>query len=116
LLFKDRSIAIVSSADQEKRTRIAATLLAEGSTHVQFIGISATHAMTETVDLSGLRTPVDVVLVAAGIGAANILVQLRPLNTVCIDGGICVECLAQPERKKERIFLLCDEDTLEVMN
>ena len=110
LLLHNRSIAIISSANQEKQARISATLLAEGSAKVQFINISPTRAMTETVDLGGLQLPVDVVLVAAGIGAANILVQLRPLNTLCIDSGICIECLAQPDRKLERIFLLSDDD------
>lgn len=110
LLLRNRSIAVVSSANQDKQDRIAAALLAEGATKVQFVNISPTRAMTETVDLSGLRLPIDVVLVAAGIGSANILVQLRPLSTLCIDSGICIECLAQPDRKSERIFLLSDED------
>ena len=48
--------------------------------------------------------------IGAGIGASNILCQLQLLNTVVIDAGYIIECLADPERKKQRAFCWPDKE------
>ena len=66
--------------------------------------------MYDTINLSLVKQPVDLILVGGGIGASNILRQLEPLNTVAIDVGYVIECLADPERKKQRTFCWPDEE------
>jgi hypothetical protein len=108
-LYRDRRILVVTSADSAKQDRIQTALIRDGARFVEFYGISSARAMTDCVEVERVRGPVDLVLVGAGIGSANILVQLSPLEAVCIDAGIAIECLADPQRKRERIFLLNDE-------
>jgi len=66
--------------------------------------------MFDTVDIAALKGSIDVALVGAGVGAANILDQLKPLQTLCIDAGYVLDCYAEPSRKGSRVFTLSDED------
>lgn len=108
VVYEGRNILIVTSLNGSKRSRIAERLLAMRAKSVQFLEVSPTRALLDSVSLAGLYAPIDVALVAAGIGSANILVKLRGLGTLCIDGGICIECLADSTRENERIFLRAD--------
>ncbi len=112
-LYGRHRIAVATSADRHKRTLIEASLRSEGALDVQFLPISPTRTMTDNVDLAILEPPIDLVLVAGGIGSANILAQLEPLQTVCLDAGVCVECLADPRLKTERSFLIDDAGLLD---
>jgi len=107
-LFHRRRVLVITSATQKKFQRIKESLMALGSTDVQFAGISANQAMLDTIDLKPIHKPVDIVLVAAGIGAVNILDQLKPLCTVCIDAGIFLEILSDSQ-KRGRIFTVPDK-------
>jgi hypothetical protein len=66
--------------------------------------------MFDKIDVNKITQPVDVVFIAAGIGSLNIISQLESLNTVCIDAGIAIESMAYPDLKKQRPFLIDDED------
>jgi hypothetical protein len=110
LLYAGRRVLVVTSFDDKKREAIERSLRAENVADVQFIPISRNRSMYDRIDLSVVNLPVDLVLVGAGIGASNILLQLRPLNTLAIDAGYCIECLANPERKKERTFCWPDAE------
>jgi len=47
--------------------------------------------------------------VGGGVGAANILYQLRDLSTVCIDAGHVLDCYAHPENVGVRAFTRPDD-------
>lgn len=100
----------MTSFDDEKRSAIERTLTEEGAASIQFIRISPDKSMYDTIDLATVQLPVHVVLVGAGIGASNILCQLEPLNTLAVDAGFVIECLANPELKKQRTFCWPDEE------
>lgn len=91
-----RSILIVTGIIPEKEKRIRATLEAMGAARVQFLPISLSASMTDRIDLSSNIEHVDVCLVAAGIGSANILRQLAPLQTLSVDIGGLMNCLVDP--------------------
>ncbi|MBT9168243.1 MAG: Chondroitin synthase [Syntrophomonadaceae bacterium] len=112
MIFEGRRVLVVTSADAVKRTRIIESLTKLGAEHVQFLSISPNRSLIDKIDIAQVNGHVDIALIAGGIGSVNILDQLAPLNTVCIDAGICVECFADPSRRKERIFLQSDDDSL----
>jgi len=101
ILGRER-ILVVTHCDQDKARRIEGNLKAEGARDVQFLQISTNRSMYDVLDLRAVRMPVDVVLVGAGIGKPNILLQLQTTNTLCIDAGFGIECIAYPEYRRSR--------------
>jgi hypothetical protein len=110
-LFKDRGVLLVTSADDSKRKRIREYLMSLGPKTVQFLTISPDRALLDKIDLNEIKGTVDLALVAGGIGSVNILDQLKPLNTVCIDIGICMEIFADSS-KRGRIFTVPDQSVV----
>jgi hypothetical protein len=108
--FKGRSILIITHLPTEKKAAIVKSLLREGVKKIQFISISPNRSMYDVIDLEKIERPIDLVLVGAGVGACNILLQLRPLGTLAMDVGYVIECLANPERKKQRTFCWPDDE------
>jgi hypothetical protein len=90
--YQNRKILIVTNLNHQKCQQIEHNLLKLGVTSVQFIGISATKSMQDKIDCSTVERP-DLCLVAAGIGAANIINQLKPLQTVVLDIGGFMNCI-----------------------
>jgi hypothetical protein len=107
-LFGGRSILVVTHLTEARRAAIEAGLKAEGAAEVRFAGISANRALFDTLDVERLDPAVDLALVAGGIGSVNLVDQLAPLSIPCIDCGIGLECLVEPERRWERPFLIDD--------
>lgn len=110
ILFKDKNILIVTNASDEKQRSIKNNLKRLKIKSIQFYPISANKSMFDKIDVNKITQPVDVVFIAAGIGSLNIISQLESLNTVCIDAGIAIESMAYPDLKKQRLFLIDDED------
>lgn len=107
LIYQGKNILVITGADETKKLKISNHLLKqEKAKTVQVYQISKNKSIFDKLDLSRIIRPVDVVLVAAGIGSANILCQLQELNTLCIDAGIIIETFINPQIRKDRIFLL----------
>jgi len=109
-IYDGRRILVITSLNETKREAIEKGLKAEGVADVQFIPLSQGRSMYDKIDLSTINKAVDLVLVGRGIGSADILCQLEPLNTVAIDAGYIIECLAYPELKQKRSFCWPDEE------
>lgn len=109
-LLGDRRALVITGLTDAKRKGIDAGLRAAGARTVQFLPISQTQSMLDRVDLGGIEQPVDVVLVGAGVGAANILTQLEPLSTVCIDAGFALTTLADPDLRWNRPYCVPDDE------
>lgn len=107
-LYAGRRVLVVTSGDEGKRKALVNGLLDLGAKEVQFLPISRSKAMLDRLDLSKVNRNVDLALVGAGVGSANILAQLKPLNTVCIDAGYCLDLLAEPDRVGSRLFTMPD--------
>ena len=92
-LFKNKHILIVTGSDNASETKIKETLSLMGVRIVSFYRISKTSSMEERLNLDlFLEEQIDMCLVAAGIGSANILRQLEPLQTVVLDIGGYMNC------------------------
>lgn len=108
VLIRNRRLLLVTSSDEPKKTKVREYLMSLGAKTVQFLRISPNRALLDKINLDEIKEPVDLALVAGGIGSVNILDQLKPLNTVCIDIGICMEIFADPS-KRGRIFTVPDQ-------
>lgn len=109
-VLENKNILVVTSLNPKKQEAIRKGLADAGAASIQFIPISRDRALTDKIDLSELIQPVDVALIGAGVGAANILVQLKDLNTLCIDAGYCLDLIAEPERAGSRDFTVTDDE------
>lgn len=109
-IYSRKNILIITNLNSEREFKIKNTLNKYGAKSVQFYQISAYRAMFDTIDLSKIKAKIDLVLVGAGIGSINILTQLEPLKTVCIDAGFVIETFVDPKLKLRRIYLCSDAD------
>jgi hypothetical protein len=110
LIFRNRNILIISSFVGEKQKAVEKELKKRGASSVKFQCISPTSSMLDLLDLSSYVGEIDLVLVAAGIGSANILKQCAQLSVPAIDSGFCLECIANPAKRAERIYCLPDTE------
>lgn len=92
----NRSVLVVTGLTPQREKAIEKSLKNLGIAKCYFKSISATSSMHDTLDLCGQKDDIDLCLVAAGIGSANILRQLRPLQTVALDIGGFMNCYENP--------------------
>ena len=104
-LYKNRNILIITNTDNEYRNKIENQLKKENVKNVEFYEISHNNSMKDKIDISKIKEKPELILIGGGVGSSNILAQLEPLNTTCIDAGINLMALAYPEIKKTRLFL-----------
>jgi len=109
-LLRNRRVLVVTGLTNEKRLGIEAGLRSLGVSGVEFVSVSRSRAMLDVIDLTSIRQPVDVALIGAGVGAANILAQLEPLGTVCLDVGFALSTLADRELRWNRPYCVPDEE------
>jgi hypothetical protein len=108
--FEGRRILVVTWLNREKEERIRRAVSALGARSCLFYNVSPTKAMFDCVNVGLLREKVDVVLVGAGVGAANIIEQVRDLGSLCIDCGFVLDALADPENRWNRQFCVDDSE------
>ena len=109
-LLKDRRVLVVNGAQGEHRRKIIEGLMREGVSEVFWCSISLKRSLYDSVDMCSFVGKVDLALVGAGIGKANILLQMEPLNVPCIDAGYIFEVWADPKNKWDRVICASDED------
>lgn len=108
-LLRGRHVLVVTSFTAEKERRLKMELNVLGVASVQLYPVSACKAMFDKLDLSSIRHPVDIALIGAGVGAASILEQLKPIRAVAIDAGFAIDAMAFPEKRWNRPFCVSDE-------
>jgi len=108
-IFGGRRVLVVHSATGVKQQRIIESLKREGVEEVHWCPISSSRSLFDRIDISGYIGRIDIVVVGAGVGKPNILVQLEPLQVPCIDAGFVFEVWANPENKWKRAWCVPDE-------
>ncbi len=109
-LFAGRRVLIITSMDEDKRARLQGALGALGARAVQCYGVSPQKAMFDVIDLQRVEGAPEVILVGAGVGAASVLDQVRPLRALAIDAGFAIDALAYPDLRWNRPFCIPDEE------
>ena len=107
-IFTGRRLLVVSS-DQPARTQpLLDNLKKMGTNVVDFISISPGKSMEDELTFDNNKV-YDLCIVGAGVGAANIIYQLRDLNCPIIDAGFIIDKIAYPDKVKSRIYTINDE-------
>jgi hypothetical protein len=109
LFFEGKKLLLATHITPQRETALRESLKREGAQSVSFIRISPSKAMLDTITLGDDQLCVDLALIGGGVGAANILHQLRPIQTVCIDAGYALDCLASPSLRGSRLFTKPDD-------
>lgn len=105
-IFDGKTVCVVTFINNTRKTKIESGMLQQNAKKIIFYPISRTKALFEQVDLQKLEDKPDIVLVAGGIGSANLLCQFQTLCVPCIDCGIVIDCFVNPEKRLQRPFLL----------
>lgn len=107
-IFSGRRLLVVSS-DQPKRTQpLLENLKRMGTNVVDFISISPGNSMEDVLPFN--NNAYDICIVGAGVGAANVIYQLKELNCPIIDAGFIIDKIAYPEKVKSRIYTINDSE------
>lgn len=109
-LLRGRRVLVVNHADDARREAVTRGLQELGAAGVEWIQVSRDKSMLDRIDLSALSGPVDLALVGAGVGAANVLTQLAPLGVPALDVGFVLDVLAEPELRWNRPFCVADDE------
>ncbi len=109
-IFLNKRILVVTFLTPEKKEAIEASMLRRGANAVEFLAISRSHAMRDKIALPAGVCP-DLCIIGGGVGAANILWQLKNagIKCPCIDAGFVLDILSDPEFARRRIYCVSDE-------
>lgn len=109
-LLRGRRVLVVNHADTARREAITRSLRKAGVAGVEWLPISRDKSMLDRLELDAIGGPVDLALVGAGVGAANVLAQLAPLGVPAMDVGFVLDVLAEPELRWTRPFCVADDE------
>ena len=105
-IYKDKNVHLITSFDDERKSKIERTLKSLGVKSITWTNISKNRSLFDIVDLDGISKNVDVVFIGAGIGKVNIFNQLKEFPAIIIDAGYIFETWENPELRKERDYCL----------
>lgn len=108
--LRGRRLLVITSLSGSKEGRLRQFFEENGVASVKFIAISRSNSMYDRLELLPEHIGTDLVLIGAGVGAANILCQVKPLNALSIDAGYVLECYQNPSYKGTRVFTLPDNE------
>ena len=104
--LQGKKLLIITNYDENKEKSIRKNLEKNKLNKIDFYKITDNKSFFEKIDMEKInKVKYDLIIIGAGVGTINILIQLKSLETVCIDAGIIIECLANPEIRNSRIFL-----------
>lgn len=107
--FRGRKVLVISSDQPERTAAWRKVLLEIGVVECRFVAISGSHSMRDHVEVPRDFQP-DLCIIGAGVGAANVLWQLRGMKCPCVDAGFVLDTLAFPHKKKQRIYCINDQE------
>ena len=103
IFLSNKKILFFAGAENEKIKQVEKKFTSFGVSSIEFYKISKNRSLYDVVDLDIIKTKdVDICFVAAGIGKPNIMVQLEPLNCLCIDVGYMFEAWANEDLAYDR--------------
>jgi len=108
-IFKNKKILIFTSNMKKRNKNLKKNLEFFGAKEIQFYFTSLNAPMYDKIDLKKIKINPDFVLVAAGVGSSNILVQLKNLKCLCVDCGFVVDALSDIDMARRRVYHLNDE-------
>jgi hypothetical protein len=108
LFLKDQNVLIFSSISADDEVKLRKILFNKGVKSIQFYTISSKKSMLDKIKLETIGSNINMALISAGIGSANIIYQLRHFNFPCIDIGTIIGTYLNPERVFDRPYMAND--------
>lgn len=109
-LLENKRVLVVTGLCNDRSSKIRKGLERRGVEDVQFLPVSDRRSMLDEIQSSGVQRPVDLVLIAAGIGAVNVFQQLREFEVPQLDVGFCLDAIADPSLRWKRPFCVPDDE------
>ncbi len=106
-VFRNKKILVVSSDQPERTPPLIANLKNMGALSVDFLPISPGKSMEDEIHIN--KVDFDLCIVGAGVGAANVIYQLKDLQCPIVDAGFIIDLIAYPEKTKPRIYTVNDQ-------
>jgi hypothetical protein len=103
-IYKDKNVHLITSFDDERKSKIERTLKSLGVKSITWTKISRDRSLFDTVNANDINQNVDIIFVGAGIGKVNIFNQLKGIKTLIIDAGYIFETWQNPALTKERDY------------
>lgn len=102
--LRGRRVLVITHLDDAKRESLSQYFKANSVADIEFVSISRSKAMLDVIDIDAIRHRPDIILIGAGVGAANILRQVKPLGALSVDVGYVLDCYADPSLASTRCF------------
>ncbi len=107
-LLAGRRVVVMTSNINNRRDALLKAVLERGAAQATFYETSRNKPALERIDLRRMPGEVDIALLGAGVGAAQIITQLAPLKCVAIDAGFALDCWAEPALRLKRPYSVSD--------
>jgi hypothetical protein len=108
-LFKHLNVLFICSILEEEYLNLRNNIKQMGAKSVSLFKCSSTSSLKEDFTNLSLDVAPDIILVAAGIGAAKVLVDLRNLNCPVIDIGSYIHVLSGKHKNAHAGFFVSPE-------
>jgi hypothetical protein len=109
-IIKDSNILIITSDMNIRNKQLEKGLYELGAKQIEFYYTSLNQPLFDIIDHSKITLSPDLILIGAGVGASNILVQCEKYNCPCIDCGFFVDVIGSNLYIGKRNMTVCDED------
>jgi len=111
-IITGRRVLVVTSNMGQRTKALLEQVAARGASDVHYIPISSNHSMMDTIVVPQNLDP-GLCLIGAGVGASNILNQLKHLRCPCVDAGYVLDAMSDRQLKRRRIYCVNDEEWTE---
>jgi hypothetical protein len=108
-ILAGKKVLVIHSASGNKRNSIKNKLYEIGCLNVEWLEISVSRSLYDTIDLGNILEQPDIVLIGAGVGKPNIMVQLETLSVPVIDAGYVFEVWYDESTKWIRRYCVADD-------
>ncbi|KHJ39129.1 hypothetical protein PBAC_07290 [Pedobacter glucosidilyticus] len=109
-ILNKRNILVVHSAKDKKREKINSELTKYEVLNVEWLSISSDRSLYDQINVSQLKSKPDLILIGAGVGKPNIILQLEQLSVPCLDAGYVFEVWYDDANKWKRRYCVTDSE------
>jgi hypothetical protein len=108
--FRGKRVLIITHLTPGKKAGIESSMRERGAKAVDFVPITRSHSMRDKIAIDAGLSP-DLCIIGGGVGAANILWQLKKsgIQCPCIDAGFVLDILSDREFARRRIYCINDD-------
>jgi hypothetical protein len=108
-LLAGRRVVVMTSNINDRKNALLRAAMDRGAASASFYETSRNRPALERIDQRRIPADVEIALLGAGVGAAQIITQLAPLRCIAIDAGFALDCWAEPALRLKRPYSVSDD-------